>query len=653
MLLIPETVFDMFLFSTLRSRIGLYLVHWPLVVWFGDCQLNTIHSDHTWFGRQPGFQPFARDILIAIVSCVVTWISFFRFEVPMMKLGAKVSPSKVIGAGFAASALIGGFVIFVTSSKTGSVDSIIALDSSSSRDSAFNMALLHQSQQSMVDKHLKRVCAHCRGCDAWPLLAAKAQNAEHCAAIVLNADLSKCSRNHFVYSEIGNGSCACAPPVSMFHCTANNSEWFENTEEALKFGHSSTVFSIEQGARGNENGESLLLLGDSMLQFLYIHPWRDMASKYTSMADSSRNGVVEKCQKQMHPPVWFRQMLPGFVRGMPLIQLFGSNKCTWCKVPTYPTNCKFQSADDCPQQIAAKQDIATTKHEVIQRIEQAQARNVLILEGHFMRGWADEDHTKFGFFGMEDALDEALRNLLLKLADNGAKHVFLQVPMNSATTRYTSSFFSNRSNFKGNLADEVDDFIQPQEHVHLMSVGAIQRAAFLSMIKRHSCAYHRGPTRKLYITVLDYHTLSCPGYNRPAQQNMQNKRYPNTSWPLGAKEYCPTTTPVRGLSDGVGGVHIGHGPTAEWLAAQLQLMIKIGRSQESARNAEIPFADNEVECLQAAYPWKGHEGACPVDFASNSSVDLLSCTPTPQSLKSMVTTEEICISGQDTTSKAW
>merc|ERR1719424_1987550 len=61
---------------------GLYLVHWPLVVWFGDSQLNTIHSEHTWGGRQPGLGPLGRDIAIAVASLVITAVSFFKFEIP-------------------------------------------------------------------------------------------------------------------------------------------------------------------------------------------------------------------------------------------------------------------------------------------------------------------------------------------------------------------------------------------------------------------------------------------------------------------------------------------------------------------------------------------------------------------------------------------
>ena len=66
-----------------HCRYGLYLVHWVLIVWFGDSALNTAHSETTLHGRQEGYGPLARDVAIAIASVVISTASFFMFEVPV------------------------------------------------------------------------------------------------------------------------------------------------------------------------------------------------------------------------------------------------------------------------------------------------------------------------------------------------------------------------------------------------------------------------------------------------------------------------------------------------------------------------------------------------------------------------------------------
>ena len=628
-------------------------MHWPLVVWFGDSQLNTVHSEDTWGGRQPGIGPLVRDLTIAIASCVITWVSFFWLEMPVMKAGANVPPSKVIGIGFASATAIAGAVLIVTHQQTGSSDSQWT-DGSTAEDRtlAFETALKRQTPPA-THMDWERVCAHCAGCSAWPVISTET-SAAACAATVLAADRSICSHTHFTFAEIGNGTCACAPQASSFHCDENNSEWaaFYDNSDGNRFGYSLTVFTFKNDAAGAGGGESLLLLGDSLLKFLYINPWRDIAKAHTSPRLSSS---MPQCRGQPDSPAWFRRMLPGFVNGMPVVQLFGSDECTWCPTSTYPPNCAWDSANGCSQQSTATRLMADLKREIAQRIRQARARNVLLLESHFMRGWVDLKRSRYGMFQMEDALDDALRNLLLHLAEHGAKHVFMAVPMQGATTRKTHAFFGNLTLSDGNT-EESDSFLRPRKQVPLLAVGALQRAAWMSMVERHSCEFVRGPTQRLHVSILDYHTVYCPGFNRPGdykQQARRNKRYPNTTWPLGVTGYCSTERPVRGFAEGVGGVHPGHGPMFEWLGAQLQLMVKIGRSREAAGDAKLPPADSETECLQAAYPWGAHNGTCPSDFKSQDSTTKLSCSPTTQTLESMVTTAEICISGASTMSTAW
>ena len=116
---------------------GLYLVHWVLVVWFGDMQLNTIHSEETWGGREPGFGPLLRDIAIAAASLVITAVSFYKFEIPVMKRGANWQAATVIAIGFSTMAACAGLAMLVTS--TGDVSTIPL--TADARDSAFDLAL--------------------------------------------------------------------------------------------------------------------------------------------------------------------------------------------------------------------------------------------------------------------------------------------------------------------------------------------------------------------------------------------------------------------------------------------------------------------------------------------------------------------------------
>lgn len=96
---------------------GLYLVHWVLIVWFGDSALNTAHSETTLHGRQEGYGPLARDVAIAIASVVISTASYFMFEVPVMKLGSKHPPCRVIATGLASTVAVGVLVLAATSGR--------------------------------------------------------------------------------------------------------------------------------------------------------------------------------------------------------------------------------------------------------------------------------------------------------------------------------------------------------------------------------------------------------------------------------------------------------------------------------------------------------------------------------------------------------
>ena len=245
-----------------------------------------------------------------------------------------------------------------------------------------------------------------------------------CKARVLATDPSECSHDHLMFSEIGHGECACSPPGASYVCS-ENTQWEQNKEGHI-VGRSRTIFVPGP----QDTTDSLLLLGDSMLQFMYINPWSSVDKEFESgqLAARSDNLKCGVADAQNEPPHWHRRMLPGFIQGMPVVQLFGSNTCTLCDRSTYPINCGWRGAETCTQMLAATRDMAKTKTEVFNRIKLAQARNVLVMEGHFMRGWAagsggdSTKHDRFGMFGLAPEMDEALRNMLVYLGNNGAKH---------------------------------------------------------------------------------------------------------------------------------------------------------------------------------------------------------------------------------------
>ena len=115
------------------------MVHWPLVVWFGDYQLNTIHSTDTWGGREPGLGPLVRDLAIAAASLIITAVSFFKFEIPVMKRGAQWRPPTVIAIGFAAMAACAGLAVLTTSPNDD--DTVVAMPKTQAqRNTAFSEA---------------------------------------------------------------------------------------------------------------------------------------------------------------------------------------------------------------------------------------------------------------------------------------------------------------------------------------------------------------------------------------------------------------------------------------------------------------------------------------------------------------------------------
>ena len=121
-------------------------------MWFGDSQLNTIHSADTWGGRQPGLGPLVRDVAIAVASLVVTAVSFFKFEIPVMKRGAKWRPSTVIAIGFGATAACAGLVVLVTT-PTDNENAVVIAKTEATRTTLFDKALKQDAEVVSASGH--------------------------------------------------------------------------------------------------------------------------------------------------------------------------------------------------------------------------------------------------------------------------------------------------------------------------------------------------------------------------------------------------------------------------------------------------------------------------------------------------------------------
>lgn len=90
---------------------GTYIVHWPLVVWFGDSDINTMHSAS---GRQPGMGPLFRDLGLVTLSILLALLSFHFMELPLMKIGGKLPPWKVFVAGLISTGCVAILVVLAT-----------------------------------------------------------------------------------------------------------------------------------------------------------------------------------------------------------------------------------------------------------------------------------------------------------------------------------------------------------------------------------------------------------------------------------------------------------------------------------------------------------------------------------------------------------
>jgi hypothetical protein len=93
---------------------GVYLVHWVLIVWLGDSDINTVHSMSTWQGRQSGFGPLARDVGIGIVSIIISAASFCLLEKPLVQRSAKARASHVIASGMVSMGCVAMLVFVAT-----------------------------------------------------------------------------------------------------------------------------------------------------------------------------------------------------------------------------------------------------------------------------------------------------------------------------------------------------------------------------------------------------------------------------------------------------------------------------------------------------------------------------------------------------------
>jgi len=85
---------------------GLYLVHWVLIVWYGDPEINTMRA------RQPGM--IGRDIAIGAASIIISTASFWLFEKPLLQLSAKAPAGRVIASGMVSMGCVAMLVLAAT-----------------------------------------------------------------------------------------------------------------------------------------------------------------------------------------------------------------------------------------------------------------------------------------------------------------------------------------------------------------------------------------------------------------------------------------------------------------------------------------------------------------------------------------------------------
>ena len=86
-----------------------------------------------------------RDVAIAVASLAVTAVSFFKFEIPVMKRGTKWRPSTVITIGFGAVAACAGLVVLVTT-PTDNENAVVIAKTEAKRTTLFDKALKQDAE---------------------------------------------------------------------------------------------------------------------------------------------------------------------------------------------------------------------------------------------------------------------------------------------------------------------------------------------------------------------------------------------------------------------------------------------------------------------------------------------------------------------------
>jgi len=141
---------------------GLYLIHWVLVVWFGDSQINTVHSSATLQGRMEGATAWSRDFLIAAASIAISGASFWFFERPVMMRVAHLKPGAVIGISLASMAAMAILVVAVTQGAVdpAAVETIQDQLRSVPWEQYFptNLLFLGDSQAKRIAEMMREVC---------------------------------------------------------------------------------------------------------------------------------------------------------------------------------------------------------------------------------------------------------------------------------------------------------------------------------------------------------------------------------------------------------------------------------------------------------------------------------------------------------------
>ena len=183
---------------------GLYLVHWPLIIWFGSPAGNGDSSSTMWQGREPGTTALVRDLVIASASIAIAGLSFQFYELPLMRLAASRSPSMVIMAALVSMALVMALVNTVIGSVGEPGATVSIVEQLQNRFAPIDMLFIGDSQAYHLANTLKGViegaeanesCGYLKGQPWGPRVINGAKGGEGAIQAFGSTGCTLCKRN--------------------------------------------------------------------------------------------------------------------------------------------------------------------------------------------------------------------------------------------------------------------------------------------------------------------------------------------------------------------------------------------------------------------------------------------------------------------------